>query len=87
MAKQKFLFGIKNGSQGHVVVTFCAKWAKVLTPNEAIKVERGLKEDERVARGHFHDRVGESPARCGHVGTKNISFTRLLSEISQFENC
>ena len=85
--KQIFFFGIKNESQGHVVVTFCAKWAKVLTPNGAIKVERGPKEDERVARGHFHDRVGESPARCGHFGTSGSSLARLLSEISQFENC
>ena len=51
------------------------------------KVERGLKEDERVARGHFHDRVGESPARCSHFGTTRSSLARLLSEISQFENC
>ena len=54
---------------------------------EPLKVERGPKEDEIVARGHFHDRVGESPARCGHFGTSGSSLARLLSEISQFENC
>ena len=47
--KQIFLFSIKDGSQGHVVVTFCDKWDKVLTPNGALTVERGSKEDERVA--------------------------------------
>ena len=78
--KQIFLFSIKDGSQGHVVVTFCDKWDKVFSPNEALKVERGPKED-------FHDRVGESPARCGHFGTSGSSLARLLSEISQFENC
>ena len=56
------LFSIEDGSQGHVAVTFCDKWDKVFSPNEALKVERGPKEDERVARSHFHDRVGESPA-------------------------
>ena len=46
--QQIFFLGIKDGSQGHVVVTFFNKLDKVLTPNGALKVERGLKEDERV---------------------------------------
>ena len=75
-----FFLGIKDGSQGHVVVTFCDKWDKVFSPKEALKVERLPKED-------IHDRVGESPARCGHFGTSRSSLARLLSEISQFENC
>ena len=75
MAKQKFLFTIPDGSRGHVGVTFYAKYAKVSSPNGAVKVEKGPKEDEGVARGHFHPRENESPHRCRHSGTKNISFT------------
>ena len=44
-----FFLGIKDGSQGHVVVTFFDKSDNVLSPNGALKVERGPKEDERVA--------------------------------------
>ena len=57
---QKFLLIMLEGSRGHVKPTFCEKWEKVLAPNGTIKVERGPKEYERVARGHFHERVGES---------------------------
>ena len=46
--QQIFFLSIKDGSQGHVVVTFFEKLDKVLTPNGALKVERGPKEDERV---------------------------------------
>ena len=44
-----FLFSIKDGSQGHVVVTFSDTSDKVLTPHGALKVKRGSKEDGRVA--------------------------------------
>ena len=44
-----FFLSIIDWSQGHVVVTFCDKWDKVLTPNGTLKVERWPKEDERVA--------------------------------------
>ena len=40
--------------------SFFEKFEKHRALNEAIKVERGPKEDERVAQGHFHERVGES---------------------------
>ena len=35
-------------------------WLQVLTQNEGIEVERGLTEEEKLALGNFHERVGES---------------------------
>ena len=29
--------------------------------------KKGLKEGERVARGHFHERVGETPINIGYL--------------------
>ena len=73
---QIFLFSIKDGSQGHVVVTFCDKWDKVFSPNEALKVERGPKEDERVERGHFHDRLVYFPRyRSLKIASRSIQIS------------
>ena len=47
--KQKFLLIMPEGSWGHVKPNFSDKSDKVFDPNGAIKVERGPKEDERVA--------------------------------------
>ena len=33
----------------------------IFTPKEWFLSKKGLKEGERVARGHFHERVGETP--------------------------
>ena len=46
-----------------------------------------LKEGERVARGHFHERVGESPRRYENFGTSGSSVAFFVSEIQPFENC
>ena len=35
-------------------------WLQVLTQNEGKEVERGLTEEEKLALGNFHERVGES---------------------------
>ena len=45
------------------------------------------KEGERVARGHFHERVGESPRRYENFGTSGSSVAFFVSEIQPFENC
>ena len=34
-----------------------------------------------------YDRLGESPAPCAHFGASRSGLARLLSKISQFENC
>ena len=49
---------------------FFDKLDKHSAPNGAIKVERGPKENERVVQGHFRERVGESPVREEHFGTR-----------------
>ena len=33
----------------------------IYTPKEWFLSKKGPKEDERVGRGHFHERVGETP--------------------------
>ena len=49
--------------------------------------KKGPKEGERVARGHFHERVGESPRRYENFGTSGSSVAFFVSEIQPFENC
>ena len=44
-----------------------------------------LKEGERVALGHFHERVGESPRREKNFGTSGSKLSRFVSEIWPFE--
>ena len=41
----------------------------IFTPKEWFLSKKGPKEGERVARGHFHERVGESPRRYENFGT------------------
>ena len=49
--------------------------------------KKGPKEGERVARGHFHERVGESPRQYENFGTSGSSVAFFVSEIQPFENC
>ena len=63
-----------EGSRGHVKTNFFDKLDKHSAPNGAIKVERGPKEDERVARGHF---------RYKNFGTNGAPVAFFVSEISQ----
>ena len=43
------------------------------------------KEGERVARRHFHERVGESPRSYDNFGTSGSKIRRFISEIWPFE--
>ena len=43
------------------------------------------KEGERVALGHFHERVGERPRSDETVGTSGCKIRRFVSEIWPFE--
>ena len=47
--------------------------------------KKGPKEGERVARGHFHERVGESPRRYENFGTNAFKKSCFVSEIRPFE--
>ena len=71
-----------RGIEVHAFMTFaCGSvpgqfyWCRPSSSSVIAKLEKGPKEDEGVARGHFHPRENESPHRCRHSGTKNISFT------------
>ena len=44
-----------------------------------------LKEGERVALGHFHERVGESPRREKNFGTSGSKKSCFVSEVWPFE--
>ena len=43
------------------------------------------KEDERVGRGHFHERVDESPRRYENFATNALTKSCFVSEIRPFE--
>ena len=47
--------------------------------------KKGPKEGERVARGHFHERVGESPVRGCRFATNAFTKSCFVSEIRPFE--
>ena len=78
--------GLPGARQAH----FLGKIGKSFGPKEGHqsrkRAEKGPKEDERVGRGHFHERVGESPVREEHFGTSGSAVSFFVSEISQFEN-
>ena len=54
-------------------------WTKVALelPEKVLCLKKEPKEDERVAQGHFHERVDVSSARYGHFGT----------DFKQHKNC
>ena len=49
--------------QGHDLNVFLTFYDTIFTPKEWFLSKKGPKEGERVARGDFHERVGESPVR------------------------
>ena len=48
-------------AQGHDLNIFQKFCETISTPKEWFLSKKGPKEGERVARGHFHERVGETP--------------------------
>ena len=52
----------------------------IFTPKEWFLSKKGLKEGERVARGHFHERVGESPV---HWLPPGVGFTQKPFSVSE----
>ena len=73
-------------SQGHVLDQMAQNGPPGNTPKKGSLSRKRPKEDERVGRGHFHERVGESPVREEHFGTSGSAVSFFVSEISQFEN-
>ena len=78
-----FLLG--KWSLGHIL-TKEAQWGTPGTPRKSGFSDRKRpKEGERVARRHFHERVGESPRREKNFGTSGYKIRRFVSEIWPFE--
>ena len=86
----KFFFdharGLPGARQAHFLVKIVKSFAPERGHQSWKRAEKGPKEDERVGRGHFHERVGESPVREEHFGTSGSAVSFFVSEISQFEN-
>ena len=71
---------------GHDLSVFQTFSDAIFTPKECFLSKKGPKEGERVARGHFHERVGESPV---HWQPPGVGFTQKpfsVSENGPFEN-
>ena len=60
-AHVNLLFPSWISCQGHDLKHFGKFCETIFTPKEWFLSKKGPKEGEKVARGHFHERVGESP--------------------------
>ena len=72
--------------QGHDLNVFLTFYDTIFTLKEWFLSKKGPKEGERVARGHFHERVGESPV---HWLPPGVGFTQKAFSVSEngpFEN-
>ena len=72
-----------TGACSERFVKNCEPWN---TPKEWFLSRKRPKEGERVGRGHFHERVGESPRRYENFGTSGSLVAFFVSEIRPFEN-
>ena len=72
-------------SQGHVLDQNGPKWPTWNTPKKGSLSRKRPKEDERVGRGHFHERVGESPGQDENFGANAFTKSRFVPEIRSFE--
>ena len=73
-------------SQGHVLYQMAQNGPPGNTPKKGSLSRKRPKEGERVGRGHFHERVGESPRRYENFGTSGSPVAFFVSEIRPFEN-
>ena len=83
-AKKKIFLLLKR-SRGHILTKERHRETPG-TPRKSVFSDRKRpKEGERVARRHFHERVGESPRREKNFGTSGYKIRRFVSEIWPFE--
>ena len=84
--EQIFLFPAGYQTQGHDLNVLQTFSDTIFTPKEWFLSKKGPKEGERVARGHFHERVGETPVHWlpPAVGITQKPFS--VSENGPFEN-
>ena len=57
----------------------------IFTPKEWFLSKKGPKEGERVARGHYHERVGETPVHLLSLGVGPTPKSVSVSENGSFE--
>ena len=72
--------------QGYFLNVFQKSSETGNTPKKWFLSRKRPKEGERVGRGHFHERVGESPRRYENFGTSGSLVAFFVSEIRPFEN-
>ena len=72
-------------SQGHVLDQMAQNGPPGNTPKKGSLSRKRPKEDERVGRGHFHERVGESPGQYENFGANAFTKSRFVPEIRPFE--
>ena len=82
-----FFFHDGEMSRGHILSHFVKFCETGNTPKKWFLSRKRPKEGERVGRGHFHERVGESPRRYENFGTSGSPVAFFVSEIRPFENC
>ena len=84
-APSEFFFLFGKRSRGHIL-TKEGSWGQPGTPRKSgFSARKRPKEGERVARRHFHERVGESPRKKKNFGTSGSKIRRFVSEIWPFE--
>ena len=77
---------ISSPGQGHDLKRFGTFCDTIFTPKEWFLSKRGPKEGERVARGHFHERVGETPVHWLPPGIGPTQKPFSVSQSGPFEN-
>ena len=80
-----FLY-VGKWSQGHVLDQMAQNGPPGNTPKKGSLSRKRPKEDERVGRGHFGERVDESPTRYGHFGANGSKISCFVPEIWPFES-
>ena len=78
-----FLHG--KWSRGHILTKDTQRHTPGTPRKCGFYARKRPKEGERVARRHFHERVGESPRKKKIFGTSGSKIRRFVSEIWPFE--
>ena len=81
-----FFFSLQlQGSRGHILTKERHQETPGTPRKSGFSDRKRPKEGERVARRHFHERVGESPRREKNFGTSGYKIRRFVPEIWPFE--
>ena len=83
--KKIFFFLHGKWSRGHILTKETQRDPPGTPRKSGFSDRKRPKEGERVARRHFHERVGESPRREKNFGTSGYKIRRFVSEIWPFE--